>query len=268
MPASEFVIRLARGSRAARRAIFILIVSATAVRPQTAPGSIRLQDLLDRIKASAMRYEGYLPDFTCTEVTVKKEDNSGIGTNWRTTDTLEEVVSFASDGRVSKKLTKRNGRPVSRARVGGLSENAVLASAIVPRGIFGPKSSARFEWDHWETKLDHRIAVIAYKSVGFNYPNGKTRYELKVTGRIFYDETDGVLVRMESSNIGPPGYPFGETRQELNYEPITLSGRELILPTVAVMTTARGKRLYRSEIKFLAYRKYESDSSINFGENR
>jgi hypothetical protein len=215
-----------------------------------------------------MRYEGHLPDFTCTEVTVRKEDSSANGTNWRTVDTFEELVSFASNGRVSKKLVKRNGRPTTKSRPGGLTENAVLAGAIVPRGIFGKNAQPKFEWDHWETRSDHRIAVIAYKAVGFNYPDGKTRYELKVIGRIFYDDTAGDLIRTESSNTGPPGYPFGEVRVDIDYAPVTLSDRELILLTSSVMTTTRGKRRYRSEFQFLAYRKYDADTTIRFGEGR
>ena len=158
-----------------------------------------------------MRYQGHLPDFTCTEVTVRKEDSSGNGANWRTLDTLEELVSFASSGHVSKTLVKKNGRPTTKKKPGGLIENAVLSGAIVPRGIFGAKAQPKFDWDHWETRSEHRIAVIAYQAVGENYPDGKTRYELKVTGQIIFDDTAGNLIRTESSSVGPPGYPFGVT---------------------------------------------------------
>ena len=84
---------------------------ATALCAQPAPDAASLQSLLQRIKASAMRYAGHLPDFTCTEVTIRKEDSSGNGATWRTLDTLEEVVSFASNGRISKKLEKRMAIP-------------------------------------------------------------------------------------------------------------------------------------------------------------
>ena len=212
-----------------------------------------------------MRYEGHLPDFNCTEVTVSKEDSSANGTNWRTVDTIEELVSFGSNGGVSKKLVRRNGQPATKSRRGGLKENAVLAGGIVPRGIFGANAQPEFEWGHWERRSDHRIAVIAYRAVGYNYPDGKTRYELKVSGRIFYDDTAGDLIRTESSSVGPPGYPL-ELRIDTDYEPVTLSDRELILPTSAVMTTTRGKRRYRSEVQFLAYRKYDAAATIHFDE--
>lgn len=248
--------------------VFTLIGACSGVFAQPAPDAAAFDALLVRLKASAMRYQGQLPDFTCTEVTVRKEDSSGNGANWRTLDTLEELVSFASSGRVSKMLVKKNGRPTTTKKPGGLIENAVLSGAIVPRGIFGAKAQPKFDWDHWETRSEHRIAVIAYQAVGENYPDGKTRYELKVTGEISFDETAGNLVRTESSSVGPPGYPFGEVRVEMYYAPVTISDRELILPTKAVTTTARGKRRYQSEIQFTGYRKYQADATVRFDEGR
>ena len=250
----------------AHRLFFTLIAASSGLFSQPAPDAAALDALLERMKASAMRYDRHLPDFTCTEITVRQEDRSGKGAGWRTLDTLEEVVSFASNGRVSKKLVKRNGRPTTGGQPGGLTENAVLSGAIVPHGLFGAKSHATFTWDHWDTAPNRRIAVIAYQAVGENYPDGKTRYELKVRGRIFFDDTAGNLLRTESSNVGPPGYPLGEVRVETDYAPVTVTDRELILPTRTVMTTVRGKRLYRSEIQFLSYRKYQVDTTIKFGE--
>lgn len=260
-----FIAPLLADFRRVHSLLFTLLAAGTGIWAQPTPDAVALKELLDRITASAMRYEGHLPDFTCTEVTVRKEDSAANGTNWRTVDTFEELVSFASNGRVSKKLVKWNRRPTTKSKPGGLT-GEVLADAIVPRGIFGEKAQPEFEWDHWETRSDHRIAVIAYRAIGFNYPDGKTRFELKVNGRIFYDDTAGDLIRTESSNIGPPGYPFGEVHVDIDYAPVIISNRELILPTSSVMTTTRGKRRYRSEFQFLAYRKYDADTTIRFDE--
>jgi len=255
--------RLRLAISAAASLVFTVAATRSAAIAQTAPDAAALDALLARVKASAMRYQGHLPDFTCTEVTVRKEDSSGSGANWRTLDTLEESVSFASTGRVSKTLVKKNGHPTTGAKPRGFIENAVLASAIVPRGIFGTKAQPKFAWDHW---AEHGIAVIAYQAVGENYPDGKTRYELKVTGRIFFDDTAGNLVRTESSSVGPPGYVFGEVRGETEYAPVIISDHEFILPIRAVITAVRGKRRYQSEIQFSGYRKYQADSAIRFDE--
>jgi hypothetical protein len=91
---------------------------------------------------------------------------------------------------------------------------------------------------------------------------------LKVTGRVVFDDTAGNLVGTESSSVGPPGYPFGESRVETEYAPVTISDRELILPTKTVMTVVRGKRRYQSEIQFSGYRKYQADTSIRFDGGR
>ena len=252
----------------ARSLLVTLLATASGISAQPAPSAEALHELFQRVKMSAMRYDGHLPDFNCTESTIRKEPISRDGTNWRTVDTFEEFVSFASNGSVSKKLVKLNGRPTKKSSLGGLIENLVLAGAIVPRGIFGETARATFEWDHWETRSDHQIAVIAYRAVGFNHPDGKTRYELKVSGRISYDDTAGNLIRTESSSVGPPGYPLGEVRVETDYAPVTLSDRTLILPTSSVMTTTRGKKRYRNEFQFLAYRKYDARATISFDEVR
>jgi hypothetical protein len=242
-----------------------LLASTSGIWAQPSPNAEALHELLDRVRMSAMRYKGHLPDFNCTESTVRKEPS---GTSWRTVDTFEELVSFAADGRVTKKLVKLNGRPTKKSTPGGIVENLVLAGAIVPSGIFGDTAQASFVWDHWETRADHRIAVIAYKAVGFNYPDGKTRYELKVSGRIFYDDTAGNLIRTESSSVGPPGYPFGETQAETDYATVVLSDRALILPTSSVMTITRGKKRHRNEYQFSSYSKYDAGATISFDDVR
>lgn len=250
------------------RLVFTVIAMCPGAMAQPAPDAVALEPLLGRMKASAMRYQGRLPDFTCTELTVRKEDNSGSGAHWRTLDTLEELVSFAASGHVTKTLVKKNGRPTTTKQPGGLIENAVLSGAIVPRGIFGAQAQSKFDWDHWETRSEHRIAVVGYQAVGENYPDGKTRYEIRVTGRILFDVTAGNLIRTESSSLGPPGYPLGEVRVETDYAPVTISDRELVLPTKAVMTTVRGKRRFQNEIQFLGYRKYQADTTIRFEGGR
>jgi hypothetical protein len=76
---------------------FALVTTCLDALAQPAPDKAALDELLERIKASAMRYDGHPPDFTCTEVAIPKEDSSNGGAEWRPVDTLEELVSFARD---------------------------------------------------------------------------------------------------------------------------------------------------------------------------
>jgi hypothetical protein len=62
--------------------VITLILACPGAFAQPAPDAAALDALLMRMKASAMRYQGHLPDFSCTEITVRKEDSSeGHGTD-------------------------------------------------------------------------------------------------------------------------------------------------------------------------------------------
>jgi hypothetical protein len=99
-----------------------------------------------------------------------------------------------------------------------------------------------------------------------NYPDGKTRWELKVTGKLFFDPSTGDVIRIEVSQEGLPGYPFKESGWTMDYAPVVLSGRELILPVGGVSYGTRGSTLFRNEIRYVDYRKYDTASSIRFEE--
>jgi hypothetical protein len=248
------------------RLLLAVLTSMTSVQAQPPPDSANLQDLINRARASAMRYDGHLPDFSCTKITVRWEDSSGSGKKWKKRDALEESVSFAGNGQTLHKLEKRNGiaTNMSRAQLQGMTENTLLAGAIVPQEVFGPKAETRFEWNRWETRAGRMTAVLRFHGIGENYPDGKTRYELQLTGDVYFDPLAGDVIRIEVSQQGPPGYPFKESGWEIDYAPVTLSGRELVLPIGGAVHGAIGKALFRNEVQYKGYRKYGADSSLRF----
>jgi hypothetical protein len=252
------------------RIFSIVLTTVTAIRAQAPPDPTQLQELITRARASAMRYEGHLPDFNCTKVTDRWEDGSGTGNQWKKRDTLEEAVAFGRNGQTLMKVLKINGKPStrSRGRLGGVTEDALLAGAIVPQGVFGRQAQAQLEWDGWQMRGDRRIAVLNFRAKGENYPDGKTRWELKVTGKLFFDPSAGDVVRIEVSQEGPPGYPFKESGWTMDYVPVVLSGRQLILPVNGVFHSLRGRTLFRNEIRYVDYRKYDTESSIRFEDSK
>ena len=248
------------------RLLLAVLTSITVLQAQSSPDSAKLQDLINRARASAMRYDGHLPDFSCTKITVRWEDSSGSGKEWKKRDTLEESVSFAGNGNTQTKLEKLNGVATNKswAQLQGVRENKLLSGAIVPQEVFGPKAKTRFEWNRWETRAGRMTAVLRFHGIGENYPDGKTRYELQLTGDVYFDPLAGDVIRIEVSQQGPPGYPFKESGWEIDYAPVTLSGRELVLPVGGAVHGAWSKVLFRNEIQYRGYRKYEADSSIRF----
>ena len=103
-------------------------LSAQSAAP---PDAAEQQELLRQIRASAMRFQGHLPDFLCTKLTQRFEDHSGTGHSFKLRDTLEESVVFSSNGQTAIKLVKLNDKLTNRPRfglrgIGGVIEDALL----------------------------------------------------------------------------------------------------------------------------------------------
>src|ERR1700691_4561046 len=94
-------------------AVGALLRAQSDALPSAPPDAGQQQALIARIKQSAMRFQGQLPDFICTKLTDRWEDSSGTGKRWKRRDSLEETVYFAQDGRTTIKLLKLNGRPTN-----------------------------------------------------------------------------------------------------------------------------------------------------------
>jgi hypothetical protein len=239
--------------------------------PAAPPDAGQQQALLARIKQSAMRFQGQLPDFICTKLTTRWEDSSGAGKKWRLRDSLEETVFFSQTGRTATQLLKMNGKPTNRTHgnVGGVVEDGVVRDAIVPASIFGPLANGQFAWLRWDTLDGRRMAVFAFKVPPLfkNYPDGKRGYMIGFHGLVYGAADDGTVMRLEVHVDGPAGYPFQESGWDIDYGTVSIAGRELLLPVKAVARYRVDKLLTRNEIQFTGYRKYEADSRVTFDPN-
>jgi hypothetical protein len=248
-----------------------LLRAQSGAPPEATLDAGQQQALIAKIKQSAMRFRGQLPDFICTKLTDRWEDSSGTGKKWKQRDSLEETVYFAQGGRTEIKLLMMNGKPTTRTHLtmGGMREDGVVGDAIVPATIFGPLANGQFEWSRWETLAGRRMAVATFRVPpgAKNYPDGKHAYVIGFHGLVYADASDGMVMRLETHVDGPTGYPFQESGWDIDYGPVTISGRELILPVKVVARYREGRFLSRNEIQFTDYRKYEADSTVTFGDN-
>ena len=251
----------------------LFLAASVLLRAQTdaPPDATQQQALLAKIQQSAMRFRGQLPDFICTKLTDRWEDGSGTGKRWKQRDSLEETVYFAQGGRTEIRLLKMNGKPATRTHLtmGGMREDGVVGDAIVPATIFGPLANGQFEWSRWETLAGRRMAVFSFRVPpgAKNYPDGKHAFVIAFHGLVYADPSDGMVMRRETHVDGPPGYPYEESGWDIDYGPVTISGREMILPVKVVARYREGRFLSRNEIQFTNYRKYEADSTVTFGNN-
>ncbi len=235
------------------------------------PTAAEQQELTAKIKQTALRFRGQLPDFICTEIETRWEDTSGTGQHWKQRDTLDAQVYFAQGGRTFLKLLKRDGKPTHRdyRHIGGAIDVGLLAGAIVPTGVFSEPADPQFEWSRWEDLGGRRMAVFGFraKPVSKNYPDGKHGFPIGFHGLVYAEPSDGMVMRIETFVDAPPGYPFEESGWDVTYGSVSISGRELVLPVKATVHARRGKNLSRNELQFTGYRKYETDSTVTFSDD-
>jgi hypothetical protein len=119
----------------------------------TAPDANKSREISARISQVALRYEGQLPDFSCTQLTDRYRDDSGTGRQWKRQDTLEEAFNYLG-GRASFKLVKINGKPPGKFHLfeNGLGSQGVFNAALVPSHIFDTRVHARFDFQRDETR--------------------------------------------------------------------------------------------------------------------
>lgn len=251
------------------RLLALLVVMTGLLHAQSdLPDAGQQQALIARIKQSAMRFQGQLPNFICTKLTARWEDSSGSGKKWKQRDSLEETVFFAQGGRTAIKLLTMNGKPTNHTHlnIGGVIEDGLVKDAIVPASIFSAPANPKFEWTHWETRDARRIAVFAFRVAPWtkNYPDGKHAYLIGFHGLVYANADDGMPMRLEVHVDAPDGYPFQESGWDIDYGVVTISGRDLVLPVKAVAGYREGKLLTRNEIQFAGYRKYDADSKVTF----
>jgi hypothetical protein len=219
--------------------------------------------LTEKIKRTALRFRGQLPDFICTEIETRWQNASSAGAKLKKRDSLEMLVYFTQEGRTGIKLLKVDGKPARKdyEKADGAMDPEFLHGAILPTHLFSPKADPRFEWTRWDTLGGRRMAVLSFHAQPVIQAQG---FSIAFHGLVYADPSDGMVMRLEMEVDAPPGYPFDETGWEVDYGAVTLSGRELILPLKAITHFRRAKSVWRNEMEFTGYRKYEADSTVTF----
>lgn len=257
---------------------FLTIAAAYAQAPPDppateapAPGATEQQAILARIRIGALRYQGEVPDFLCTESIARSEANTKTPERWKQLDTLEEDLGFVG-GRETHTLLKVNGKParVSHEDLEGMRSDGLLQFVMVPSWIFGSQVATRFDWVRWETRDGRRVAVFAFQvppSIS-THPlvNQLQSFLVGYHGLIYADPGSGDMVRLEAHMDAPKDFPFQEDAFEIDYGPVDIAGQPFLLPVKSVGWVREGKLLTRNEIEFGAYRKYGTDATVTFGD--
>jgi hypothetical protein len=253
-----------------------VLLSATALLyAQTSPApilpnSVDQTKIIAALRKSAMRYQGQLPDFVCTKVTTRSVDPTGTGQHLKPRDVLEEHVAF-SGGRAVYTLLKVDNKPTKKrhGNIGGMSEDGLLAMALVPAYLFGPRAPVSFDWKRWDIVDGKPAHVIEYQvqpSVT-NYPDGRTPFLLGFYGSAWVSASDNSLIRLEEHDDGPVGYPIQNGGNTMDFAAVNISGTSFLLPVRGATYGRIGKASWRNDMEFTNYGKFQAETSIKFEDS-
>lgn len=240
-----------------------------------APPPANPKGILALITGSALRYQGEVPDFTCTELIARSEASAkppaGTQPRWKLRDKLEEVLSFV-EGRENHTLILLNGKPTryTHESLDGMRSDGLLQFVMVPNWIFGPLSQTRFDWVRWDTVNGRRMAVFVFetpRSISTRpLVNEDQAFLVSYHGLIWADPDTGEMTRLEAQMDAPKDFPFQQDDFEIDYGMVHISGETFLLPVKAIGQVRDGRLLAKNEIEFTDYRKYEAAVNIHFGD--
>jgi hypothetical protein len=247
--------------------------------PIPPPDSVTQQKILGMMKEYAMQYTQNLPNFICTEATRQYIDPNG-GDDYRSLGLLLSRVSY-HDGQEENRIYSINGKlqdvDMRSAKInGGAISTGEFGSMM--RAIFEPSSEAEFGWDHWATLRGRRMAVFNYfidsghSEYSIDYGSGEGDHQRIITaysGLIYADPNTGEIDRIKfvARDI-PKSFPVNSAEETLDYDDVQISGNPYIVPLVAKLYMTAGREKSKNEIQFANYRKFETGSTIFYGDSK
>jgi hypothetical protein len=253
-----------------------IVAKAPPIPP---PDSVTQQKILGMMKEYALQYSRNLPNFICTEATRRYIDPNGSDA-YRSLGILLSRVSY-HDGEEENRIYSVNGKlqemDMRRANVGGGSVSSGEFGSMM-QAIFEPSSEAEFGWDHWATLRGRRMAVFNYfidsghsqYSITYGSSEGdQQRIITAYSGLIFADPNTGEIDRIKfvARDI-PKSFPVNSAEETLDYDEVQISGNPYIVPLVATLYMSAGRDKTKNEIQFANYRKFETGSTIFYGDSK
>ena len=137
--------------------------------------------------------------------------------------------------------------------------------------IFDPQSETEFHWDHWAKLGTRKMAVFNYfidlghsqYRIGLKGTDQEVRVAYR--GLIYADPMTGEIDRIKMDGVDiPKSFPVNAASETLDYDLVSISGQQFVLPLSAKLMMKAGREATKNEIEFRMYRKFESDSFIKY----
>jgi VWFA-related protein len=251
------------------------------------PSPAEQKAILERAARYALTYTRNLPNFVCTQLTRRFDDDpssahrnkaESLG-RLREVDTVVSELTF-SGGRERNQVRSVNGQAGSNAQIApGLGTFGELAALI---GSIFAGSDAKTSWSHWEAIGGLRIAVFNY-AVDRAHSNfqlswccskwGWRHEKAAYRGELFIEPASGAIFRVtRQAVVASAEFPTRRSDTAVEYGAIRIGGKPWLCPvgSVAISDAVRadrptdiGLRVHTvNDSEFTEYHKFESESTL------
>jgi hypothetical protein len=255
-----------------RSQLTIVLLGLLACTPAAAqrPPRQEQQRILDTARQIAIEYTGKLPDFICTE-NVERTDR--VTSSNMTVDRLTIQLSYFGQKERYKLLTI-NGTKTGQSfeSLDGLISGGEFGSLL--RGVFDPSSAADFQWKRSSELRKMHVAVYTYRvmrakshyMLGYRDPVGKlASLAAGYHGEVALDnETARVFRLTAAADDIPSESKILQSSVVVDYDFIKVAGQNYLLPSHSESHMERSYRQVANVVTFAGYRKFETDSKIDF----
>ena len=239
----------------------------------TVYGTRSSKEVLEGARQWALSFAGNLPNFVCTQIT-KRSDNQGQGSEARRKrHDIVTKVQFLHGAESYVTLTV-NGKPSERhiREISGMGEFGSTLQAL-----FQPDSPARFF--HAGDSLVNGRPVVVFE---ISHPSGYSLYtgvlhdgslqnfvKVGYEGSIHIDKESAAVLRIVGERIFgvPADFPVRQARFQIDYGPVDIEGSTYWLPLKSrdVLVGRRGW-INQNENKWLNYRRFATETTLDFGK--
>jgi hypothetical protein len=253
---------------------FLVGAAAQSAAP---PDATEQAALIARVRIAGLAFRDQLQDFRCLQKTVRTFNDSGDGKHWKTLETQELELDFVGH-KENYQLLKVNGETTKlekRVKSGYFKPSSEFGTALA--WIFDTKANAQFEWDHTETAAGKRVCVLRYRVPLSTTTMVMTANTEKVpmghTGTVEADCDSGMVTRIHVASEAASAKLSGRdvavgVRLDVRYGSVAIGSKELFVPVAAEEVAVFGRGLTKVEIEYGEYRKYDSSSTLTFGDGK
>jgi len=236
-------------------------------------GSQRSQEVLDRARKWALSFTVNLPDFVCTQIT-KRSDNQGEEDSaLKKRHDIVTKVQFV-DGAESYLTLTVDGKP-SETHIREISGMGEFGSTL--QTLFQPGSPARF-FHQGDSLVDGQPAVV----YAVTHPSGYQLYtgvlhdgtlqnfvRVGYEGQIHVAKESSAVLRIVGEQIFgvPADFPVRQARFQIDYGPVDIEGSTYWLP-LSSRDFLVGRRgwINQNENKWMNYRRFATKTTLDFGK--